>query len=228
MSEERKSPYYEPGPRVIGWEESLIPVRDISYDLRSAQKLLARWRTKHGGDMSIPEVAMMLTEEVGELAGAIRHGMWSKNIDGERVPYADDGELKDAVGDVILSVVRLCIDLGIDATDCVIETMKGVLPRHYERTNHPSVAGPCSSCLHYLIAEDRCNLGNILCCPSDPCSDYDFDPICAHCKYYDAANHRCTKEWKFKGAVVTGRTRCLGLEKKPVQKMSREPTTKKT
>lgn len=99
-----------------------VSVKDNITDLIAK---VNEWAISHGLDKSDPKIQWMkVTEEVGEI-----RDVFLKPIDFEDPEWS----LKDAIGDSIVTLVVLCLQLGYDVEECLkiaynnIKDRKGVM-----------------------------------------------------------------------------------------------------
>lgn len=81
------------------------------------------------GGQPVQEELLLLTEEVGELAKAIRKSATSMSVDTARLHNYDSVESE--VADVFIVLMSICNTLGISLFDSLIEKERENIDRHW-------------------------------------------------------------------------------------------------
>ncbi|MEW6753948.1 MAG: MazG nucleotide pyrophosphohydrolase domain-containing protein [Candidatus Latescibacterota bacterium] len=82
-------------------------------ELRALQRRVAAARAERGFTTDPLRVFLLLTEEVGEVAGELKR-TWSRNY-----PAFDKGDLADEVADCLVLLLALADSVGIDVASAV-------------------------------------------------------------------------------------------------------------
>lgn len=97
--------------------------------LADLQVLLARWQGRNFGGATIEQMALGMSEEVGEFAHAVlKHG---QRIRGMSDPEAFRAAAGDAIADVVIYAIQAATCLRLDFGTLVHETAQRVMRREW-------------------------------------------------------------------------------------------------
>jgi len=110
----------------------LTELEDLTFS--SVQERLAAWAKDHTPPMSKDEVIGGIVGEVGELAHVLRYTKHRRK--GGNPSLSNES---DCIGDIVLFVVRYCIEAGLDMAKCVEMALSEVEQRHYVEVAHDAL-----------------------------------------------------------------------------------------
>lgn len=100
----------------------------VMASISEMQKELMDWEHRNFADVDQFQRLAIITEEVGELAHATL-----KQHQGIRLETATDGHIKDALGDVFITLCTFAGGRGWDLGEIVEETVRTVLARDWTK-----------------------------------------------------------------------------------------------
>jgi len=99
----------------------------VDFDqMRVVQDIANAWQREQFGDTTTMQALAGVTEEVGELAHALLKT--EQNI---RQDKDHDAEGQDAIGDIVMYLMHVCMTKGWDFGDCVRGALKTIIARDW-------------------------------------------------------------------------------------------------